>query len=136
MGMRCRAALTLTVLLATGFAPGAAAAASYKIIVHPSVKGNQIPRATLNSIFLKYSPRWGDGSPVLPVDQSFRSRIRQAFANEIHQRPMMELRVFWTRRMETDEDVVAFVAATPGAIGYVAPTTPLPDSVRPITIIE
>jgi len=144
--MRCRAALTLTVLLATGFAPGAAAGASYRIIVNPSVKGSQIPKATLNSIFLKYSPRWGDGSPVLPVDQSFRSRIRQAFANEIHQRPMMELRVFWTRRMatgvipppvkETDEEVVAFVAATPGAIGYVAPTTQLPDSVRQIVIVE
>jgi ABC-type phosphate transport system substrate-binding protein len=37
---------------------------------------------------------------------------------------------------QSDEEIVAYVASTPGAIGYVAPTTPLPDSVRAIAIIE
>ena len=31
---------------------------------------------------------------------------------------------------------VAFVAATPGSIGYVSSTVALPDSVRPITVLE
>jgi ABC-type phosphate transport system substrate-binding protein len=136
----------LTALVATGAVVSAGADASYRIIVNPSVKGTQIPRATLSSIFLKQAPRWGDGSPVQPVDQSVRSRLRQSFANDIHQRPMMELQVFWNRRMasgvtpppvkQTDEEILAYVAATPGAIGYVAAETAVPETVRQISIIE
>jgi ABC-type phosphate transport system substrate-binding protein len=144
--MRCRAALVLTAVLASGFVATAGADASYRIIVHPRVKGSQIPRATLSSIFLKQAPRWGDGSPVLPVDQSMRSPIRHSFASDVLQRPMLELQIFWSRRMstgvtpppvkQTDAEVVAFVAATPGAIGYVSSGTPLPDSVREIAVME
>lgn len=147
MGKRSRAALVLAAVLAGfGLAPGARADAPYRVIVNPSVKGTQIPRATLNSIFLRQAPRWGDGSPVLPVDQSFRSTIRRSFANDVHQRPIMELQIFWSRRMsngvtpppvkQSDEEIVAYVAATPGSIGYVAPTTPLPEGVREIAVIE
>jgi ABC-type phosphate transport system substrate-binding protein len=129
-----------------GLAPAASAEANYRVIVHPGVKGNQIPRATLTSIFLKQAPRWGDGSPVQPVDQSMRSPVRQSFAADVLQRPLVELQMFWSRRMatgvtpppvkQTDADVVAFVAATPGSIGYVSAATALPDSVRPIAIVE
>ena len=110
------------------------------------MKGSQIPRATLSSIFLKQAPRWGDGSPVLPVDQSMRSPVRQSFAADVLQQPMMEVQMFWNRRMatgvapppvkQTDEEIVAFVAATPGAIGYVSSALALPESVRSITIVE
>jgi ABC-type phosphate transport system substrate-binding protein len=54
--------------------------------------------------------------------------------------------MFWSRRMatgvtpppvkQTDEEVVAYVAATPGSIGYVSTAAALPDSVRSITIVE
>jgi ABC-type phosphate transport system substrate-binding protein len=147
LGKRCQAALAVSVVLAaSGFVPRADADAPFRVIVHTSVKGTQIPRSTLNSIFLRQAPRWGDGSPVLPVDQSFRSSIRQAFVNDVHQRPIMELQIFWNRRMSTgvtpppvkqsDEEIVKYVASTPGAIGYVAPTTALPEGVREIAVIE
>jgi ABC-type phosphate transport system substrate-binding protein len=138
--------LVLMALLVAGLVPAAGADSAYRVIVHPNVKGAQIPRATLSSIFLKQAPRWGDGSPVLPVDQSMRSPVRQLFAADVLQRPMMELQIFWNRRMatgiapppvkQTDEEIVAFVAATPGSIGYVSSTLALPESVRPITITE
>lgn len=147
MGKRSLAGVVLAVAVAAlVLASSAGADATYRIIVNPSVKGTQIPRATLNSIFLRQAPRWGDGSPVQPVDQSFRSSIRRVFANDVHQRPIMELQIFWNRRMsngvmpppvkQSDEEIVAYVATTPGAIGYVAPTTPLPDSVKEISVVE
>ncbi len=146
MGKRSQAVLVLLALLAAGLVPAAGADSAYRVIVHPGVKGSQIPRATLSSIFLKQAPRWGDGSPVLPVDQSMRSPVRQLFASDVLQRPMMELQIFWNRRMatgiapppvkQTDEEIVAFVAATPGSIGYVSSALALPESVRPITIVE
>ena len=34
----------------------------------------------------------------------------------------------------SDEEIVSFVASTPGAIGYVSSSTPLPDSVKMVEI--
>jgi ABC-type phosphate transport system substrate-binding protein len=140
------AVVALMAAVVAGLAPAASAEANYRVIVHPGVKGNQIPRATLTSIFLKQAPKWGDGSPVQPVDQSMRSPVRQSFAADVLQRPLVELQMFWSRRMatgvtpppvkQTDADVVAYVAATPGSIGYVSAAIALPDSVRPIAIVE
>jgi ABC-type phosphate transport system substrate-binding protein len=144
---RTRLAALVAAALATGaFVSKAGAESPYRIIVNPQVKGAQIPRATLSSIFLKQAPHWADGSPVQPVDQSMRSRIRQSFVADVLQQPMVELQIFWSRRMaagvmpppvkQTDEDVIAYVAATPGAIGYVASSTPLPEGVREIALVQ
>ena len=140
------AALVASALGVAGFVPAAGAESAYRVIVHSQVKGSQIPRATLSSIFLKQAPRWGDGLPVQPVDQSLRSRIRQSFVADVLQQPMVEVQIFWSRKMatgvtpppvkQTDQDVVAFVAATQGAIGYVSPGIPLPESVREIAIVQ
>jgi ABC-type phosphate transport system substrate-binding protein len=143
---RLTAALMLGALVAAGSIPSVGADASYRVIVHPQVKGSQIPRTTLGSIFLKQAPRWGDGSPVQPVDQSMRSRIRQSFVADVLQQPMVEIQIFWNRKMaagvtpppvkQTDAEVVAFVAANPGAIGYISSANPVPDGVRELSIIQ
>jgi ABC-type phosphate transport system substrate-binding protein len=132
--------------VAVGAAPIASADASYRIIVHPQVKGSQIPRAALTSIFLKQAPKWSDGSSVAPVDQSVRSAVRKAFSSDVLQQGLVEVQVYWQRKMASgltpppvktsDEEIVSFVASTPGAIGYVSSSTPLPDSVREVAIIN
>ena len=130
--------------LAAGAAPVASADAPYRVIVHPQVKGTQIPRAALSSIFLKQAPKWGDGSAVLPVDQSVRSQVRKSFSGDVLQQGIVEVQVYWQRKMATgvtpppvktsDEEILSFVASTPGAIGYVSAATPLPDSVKAVEI--
>jgi ABC-type phosphate transport system substrate-binding protein len=115
-----------------------------RIVVHPQVKGTQIPRTTLAAIFLKQAPRWGDGVPVVPVDQSVKSNVRSLFSNRILNQPLMDVQIYWQRKMSagitpppvkvTDEEVIGFVAATPGAIGYVAASTSIPDTVKTIEI--
>jgi ABC-type phosphate transport system substrate-binding protein len=129
-----------------GAAPVASADASFRVIVHPQVKGGQIPRASLSSIFLKQAPRWSDGSVVAPVDQSVRSPVRKAFSSDVLQQGLVEVQVYWQRRMasgmtpppvkSSDEEIVSFVASTPGAIGYVSSSTPLPDSVREVVVVN
>jgi ABC-type phosphate transport system substrate-binding protein len=131
-------------VLAAGAAPVVSADAPYRVIVHPQVKGTQIPRAALTSIFLKQAPRWGDGTAVLPVDQSVRSSIRKSFSGDVLQQGIVEVQVYWQRKMSSgvtpppvkasDEEIVSFVATTPGAIGYVSAGTPLPDSVKAVEI--
>ena len=122
----------------------AGADASYRVIVNPQVKGTQIPRAALSSIFLKQAKVWGDGSAVLPVDQSVRSAVRKSFSSDVLQQGLVEVQVYWQRKMSSgvvpppvkpsDEEVVSYVASTPGAIGYVSAGAPLPDSVKAVEI--
>jgi ABC-type phosphate transport system substrate-binding protein len=117
-----------------------------RIIVHPQVKGTQIPRAALAAIFLKQAPRWNDGTPVVPVDQSVKSPVRNTFSNRVLGQPLMDVQIYWQRKMSvgltpppvktSDEEVITFVASTPGAIGYVTVGAPVPDSVRAIEIIN
>jgi ABC-type phosphate transport system substrate-binding protein len=143
-----RALLSFLVVaaLAGGPAPVVCADARYRVIVHPGVKGTQIPRAALSSLFLKQASKWGDGTAAHPVDQSVRSPVRQAFPASVLRQGLVEVQVYWHRQMgagkvpppvkTSDEDVVAFVASTPGAIGYVSAETPLPDSVRQVAVID
>jgi ABC-type phosphate transport system substrate-binding protein len=115
-----------------------------RVIVNPQVKGSRMTGAALTQIFLKQAVKWGDGSPVLPVDQSVKSPVRSAFSQRLLERPVMEVQIYWNRRLAegimpppvrtTDQDVLAFVARTPGAIGYVSSDVPLPDTVKAVEI--
>jgi ABC-type phosphate transport system substrate-binding protein len=139
-------AVWIVAVLASGAAPVASAEARFRVIVNPQVKGSQIPRAALSSIFLKPTARWGDGSAVRPVDQSLRSPLRVAFSNDVHQQGVMEIQVYWQREIakghvpppvkSSDEDVMAYVASTPGAIGYVSPGAALPGTVREVAVVD
>ena len=132
--------------LTAGALPVVSADASFRVIVHPQVKGSQIPRSALTSIFLKQAPKWGDGTVVRPVDQSVQSLVRRSFSGDVLQQGIVEVQVYWQRKMSagvvpppvktSDEDVVAFVASTPGAIGYVSAGAPLPDSVREVSVVD
>jgi ABC-type phosphate transport system substrate-binding protein len=133
-------------VLAAGAAPVVSADAHFRVIVHPQVKGSQIPRAALSSVFLKQALKWGDGSAALPVDQSVRSAVRSEFSAEVLKRGLVEVQIYWQRQMArgqtpppvktSDEEIVAFVASTPGAIGYVSPNVSLPDSVRELAVVN
>jgi ABC-type phosphate transport system substrate-binding protein len=136
--------LALALGTAASASPSVSADVPFRVIVHPQVKGSQIPRAALSSIFLKQAPKWGDGSPVQPIDQSVQSSVRKSFSADILQQGIVAVQVYWQRKMSngvvpppvktSDEEVVAYVASTPGAIGYVSAATPLPDSVKPVEV--
>ena len=145
---RPRVLLFVLVAAVLAAAPGkdASAAAAFRVIVHPDVKGSQMPRSVLAAIFLKQALKWGDGRAVVPVDQSVQSAVRRAFSNDVLKQGIVEIQVYWQRKITagqvpppvktSDEDVVAFVASTPGAIGYVSPGTSLPATVREVTVVD
>lgn len=119
---------------------------SFRVIVHHQVKGSQIARGVLSSIFLKRAPKWNDGSAIVPVDQSVRSEVRKSFSGDVLSQGVVEVQIYWQRRMSmgmvpppvkaSDAEVVAFVASTPGAIGYVSPAAVLPETVRPVELTD
>lgn len=140
------AVLVLSGLVVSQSPSADAAATGFRVIVHHQVKGAQISRTALSSIFLKQAPKWGDGSAVQPVDQSVRSSVRKSFCGDVLDQGIVEVQLYWQRRMSSgvtpppvktsDEEVVAFVASTPGAIGYVSPAAVLPESVKAIQLTD
>jgi len=135
--------LAAFILVATAHSAPASDAA-VRVIVNPQVKGTQVPRAVLASIFLREAKLWADGSPVVPVDQSVRSAVRRTFSSRILDKQLLDVQVYWQRKMTTglvpppvktsDDEVIAFVSSTPGAIGYVSTEATVPSSVKTIEV--
>ncbi len=142
-----RRAGLIGILALVGLAPhgfATEAEAGFQVIVHPSVAGKTITKAALADIFMGKAKRWGDGRDVLPVDLTATSPVREAFSRACLGLPTEGVRLYWMRRIaagaqppfsrKTDEDVIAYVATHPGAVGYVAEGLALPETVKAVAV--
>lgn len=139
------AAVPLAVLLAAA-APAAAQDPGYKVVVHPSNPGAVIRKPMLAGIFLGKNQRWGDGSPIVPVDQSAQSAVRAKFVRDVMNQSVAAVMTYWSRQISggmrppvvksTDKDVVEFVAKNAGSIGYVSSGATLPPTVKLLKVEE
>jgi len=122
---------------------------SFVVVVNSSVAGTSVRRSDLAAVFLKKAVRWGDGSPANPVDQSGTSSTRKSFSEDVLHMPVMAVVQYWGRQMASlagstkpptvkasDDEVLAYVGKTSGAVGYVASGTALPPGVKAVTISE
>ena len=122
---------------------------SFVVVVNASVGGTTVHRADLAAVFLKKAVRWGDGSPASPVDQSGTSHVRKDFSEGVLHMPVMAVVQYWGRQLASmaasvrpptvkasDEEVLAYVAKTSGAVGYVSSGTALPPGVKAVTVID
>lgn len=136
-------------LVALVLASGLDASASdaplpFKVIVNPNVVGQALPRQVLAEIYLGTVERWGDGSMIAAVDLSSTSSVRQAFSQQALGMPVEAVRYHWMRKVaagkrppiskSSDEDVIAFVAAERGAVGYVSLAARVPATVREVAV--
>jgi ABC-type phosphate transport system substrate-binding protein len=107
----------------------------FRVIVASSSAVSEMKRDELARIFLKKQTRWKDGKEVSPVDQSARSSVRAAFSREVLAAEGLDkisaVENYWRQQIysgrgnppavkTSDDEVRRFVAATPGAIGYVS----------------
>jgi ABC-type phosphate transport system substrate-binding protein len=144
--MRLPGGLAIALLLAVS-APSPAAD-EFVVVVHPSVAGASIRRSGLAALFLRQVTRWGNGAPAVPVDQSGTSAVRRAFSDSVLGMPAATAVQYWQKQMfagsplrppavkGSDAEVIAFVAKTEGAVGYVWKTVALPAGVKAIAVIE
>jgi ABC-type phosphate transport system substrate-binding protein len=142
------AAPVLAAILVVSSATPSRAADPFVVIVNPSVAGKAVHRQDLAAVFLKRAPRWGDRSPAQPVDQSGTSPVRQAFSESVLGMPVAAVLQYWQKAMfgtpplrpplvrTSDQQVVAFVAATSGAVGYVSAGATLPPAVKRLELID
>jgi ABC-type phosphate transport system substrate-binding protein len=146
MSLRLLAAGALVV--ATMGTP-AEAANSFVVIVNSTVAGTNVRRADLAAVFLKKAVRWGDGSPASPVDQSGTTHVRKDFSEAVLHMPVTAVVQYWGKQIASvalsvrpptvkasDEEVLAYVAKTTGAVGYVSSGTALAPGVKAVAIVE
>ncbi len=108
-----------------------ASAQEYKVIVNSANATSDLSAAVVSKIFLKETTKFPNGSAATPVDQGKTSAVRAAFSKAVVGRPVAAVETFWQQQIfsgkevppatkPSDEEVVAFVKANPGAIGYVS----------------
>lgn len=117
---------------------------SYKIVVHPSVSQHLISKSTLRIIFGMRLREWPDDTPikvfVLPDDHPAHIN----FSKEILNIFPYQLRAAWDRltfsgtgqapvELNSENEMRAKVATTPGAIGYLRGTM-INDQIRVLQI--
>ena len=139
------------VILGAAAAPGTIAATTttpeFQVVVHPSVKGTWISRASLQALFTGQTDRWGDKAVAKPVDQSMKTPVRHAFTSSVLGLSIGGIQRLWQDRVavqrvfpppikSSDAEVLAFVAGTTGAVGYVGPDTAIPEGVKVISVVD
>jgi ABC-type phosphate transport system substrate-binding protein len=144
--MRLSVGLAVAVILALPtLSPGAD---EFVVIVHPSVPGVSLRRSALAAVFLRQATRWGGGQAAVPVDQSGASAVRKAFSDTVLGMPVAAALQYWQKQAfamsplrppavkGSDAEVIAFVAKTEGAVGYVSKAVDLSPEVKPVALIE
>ena len=120
--------LAAALLLATA---AAAADRPFAVVVHPDSAATALSAADVSAAFLGKTAKWPDGSKVMPVDQAEDGPLYKAVADSIHGKSPEALKSFWVKQVfagkgapppkkASDAEVLAYVKANPGAIGYVS----------------
>jgi ABC-type phosphate transport system substrate-binding protein len=141
------ALLALVLGLSEAEALRAQAPPGFRLIVPIANPATKIRRADAAAFFLGKAVRWGHGAQAAPVDQSMTSSIRARFSDKVLGQPIVAIRTYWQQQMfsgslkpppvkTSDDEVIAFVAADPGAVGYVADTAVLPATVKELALID
>lgn len=103
----------------------------YQIIVNPANQIESVDRSFLSNVYLKKVITWRNDWTVRPVQLSKRFALRDQFTREILKKSPSQLRSYWNRQifsgkavpppdLESQEEVISYVLANKGAIGYVA----------------
>ena len=111
------------------FLIGNAVNAQVSIIVNKSVSETSISAATLGNIYSLVETKWNNGSRIVVFDYNSDNTLKSSFYKHIS-KDALSIKKEWMRKQLTgeakapqlfssDDEVLAKVASTPGAIGYV-----------------
>ena len=120
-------------------------AGSYQIVVSANNPVSSLDARDVSRMFRKDITRWPDGSPVTPVDQKMDSPTRVAFSAAVHGRSPALIAEFWRQQIfsgrsvppvekSSDAEVLDYIRANPGAIGYVSSQTTVGPDMKVITV--
>lgn len=129
--MRTILLMLAAALLMSAVPRRAAAQGAYVVIVNEANDVGDISVSDLSAMFLKKARRWPNGQDVVPVDLSENADTREVFSLAVHGKSTSAIKAYWQKMIfsgkavppvekSSDQEVVAYVRATPGAVGYVS----------------
>jgi ABC-type phosphate transport system substrate-binding protein len=112
--------------------------ARFKIVVHPKNPISTIDRDLLRNMFLKKRVVWGNGETIRPIDLSSKFTVREQFTRKVLKKTPAQLKTYWNQQIFSGKgvpppeasapaDVIKYVLAHPGAVGYVPVDVELDD---------
>jgi ABC-type phosphate transport system substrate-binding protein len=140
MKIQCWLCLALLALVSFGAIPVPAADPGVTVILHPGVRENP-GEEEIREIFLGRKTRWNSGEGITFVVLK-NGGVHTEFMRRIVQKTPLQFQTYWRKMVftgkgrapesfESPEEMAQFVAATPGAIGYVPSSAPV-DGARKI----
>ncbi len=138
---------TLVVPVGTGIGLALAqSSASYVIIVHPSNPIQSLSRKQIKGIFLKKWVVWDHGEPISPGDLIAESLVRKEFTRDIYGKSVRSINSYWQKKIfsgrgapppyfSSEDELIEFVRANPGAVGYVSGKV-LPEGIKVVEISD
>jgi len=123
-------------LLTAGIAPQASAQ-EVKIVAHPDISRSTLSRDEIRQIFLGRKTQWDDGNQRVHFVVLKEGDTHETFVRQFVGKTPSQFSNYWKKMIftgkgrapqsfATPEDVVALVAETAGAVGYVPPETDTP----------
>jgi ABC-type phosphate transport system substrate-binding protein len=104
----------------------------FKVVANVSVPTRTLSRDSTAQLFTRKNVKWPDGSRVVPVDLPVGSKTRESFSQAVHGKGSAVVDAYWQKQLfsgrdlppltkGSDAEMVSYVRATAGAIGYVSP---------------
>jgi ABC-type phosphate transport system substrate-binding protein len=123
----------------------AGAAEPFVVIVNAANPVAAVTGEELSSLFLKKAAQWSGGLPAMPVDLAPDAAARESFSRQIHHKGTAAVKAYWQQMIFSGRDVpppekasprevVAFVAANRGGLGYVPAGTALGAGVKAVDV--
>ena len=117
----------------------------YQIVVNAANSAGSLSKEKLAAYFLKKETRWGDGTKVAVVDRAPGAAVRAAFSKSVLGKDVAAVKSYWQRllfsgketppaELDSDREVMDFVAKSSGGIGYVSAGTDLGAGVKALRI--
>ena len=110
--------------------PATAADFGFVIIAAPTVGKASVSRQAIARIFERKQLYWENNKRVVPINLPVNNPLRRAFSQTILGQAPEAMEDYWREMyfhgvlppyvVDSEEAVIAFVAGTPGAIGYVS----------------
>jgi len=140
------AGLCLLLGAALGALPRPAAGAEpFVVIVNAANPVSAVTGDQLSALFLKKLTQWSGGLPAVPVDLGAEAAARESFSRAVHHKGTGAVKAYWQQLIFSGRDVpppekgsarevIAFVAANRGGVGYVPAGTPLTAAVKAVDV--
>ena len=140
-----RTILTIAFSLAALVGAAPAGAQQYRVIVNAANPTSALSKEDLARVYLKKMGAWKNGNAVTVVDLGPKSSVRAEFSMAVLGRDVPTMKNYWQQSLfsgrgvppieqPSEAQVVAFVAANQGAIGYVSSDAQLPEGVKTISV--